>query len=56
VPRALTLGAGVQAQPGLAKDLLVLRAIVREADQNLGVYATVTSPGDVRVGDQVELV
>ena len=34
-----------QAQPGLPKDPLVLRAIVREADQNLGVYATVTTPG-----------
>jgi uncharacterized protein YcbX len=46
----------VQAQPGLPKDPLVLRAIVREANQALGVYATVTSPGDVRVGDRVELV
>ena len=46
----------VQAQPGLPKDPLVLRAIVRDADQNLGVYATVTTPGDVRVGDPVELV
>jgi uncharacterized protein YcbX len=46
----------VQPQPGLPKDPLVLRAIVREADQVLGVYATATSPGDVRVGDQVELV
>jgi hypothetical protein len=46
----------VQAQPGLPKDPLVLRAIVRDADQNLGVYATVAAPGNVRVGDPVELV
>jgi uncharacterized protein len=46
----------MQAQPGLPKDPLVLRAIVRDADQNLGVYATVTAPGNVRVGDPVELV
>ena len=46
----------MQAQPGLAKDPLVLRAIVRDGDQNLGAYATVTTPGRVAVGDAVELL
>jgi len=45
-----------QAQPGLPKDPLVLRAIVREGDQNLGAYATVTTPGRIAVGDTVELL
>ena len=45
----------VQAQQDLPKDPLVLRAIVRDADQNLGVYATITTPGTVRVGDPVRL-
>ncbi len=45
-----------QAQPGLPKDPLVLRAIVRDGDQNLGAYATVTTPGRVAVGDPVELL
>ncbi len=31
------------------------RTIVREADQSLGVYATVTGHGRVAVGDRVEL-
>jgi uncharacterized protein YcbX len=45
-----------QPQPGLAKDPQVLRTIVRDAEQNLGIYATVVSPGPVRIGDPVELV
>lgn len=40
----------------LAKDPSVLRTIVREADQNLGAYATVEQPGAVRLGDAVELI
>jgi len=38
----------------LEKDPSVLRTIVRDADQNLGVYATVEQAGAVAVGDQVE--
>jgi hypothetical protein len=45
-----------QAQPGLAKDPSVLRTIVRDASQNVGVYASVASPGRVEVGDRVEIV
>jgi hypothetical protein len=45
-----------QAQPGLPKDPSVLRTIVRDANQNLGVYGSVVSPGRVGVGDRVEIV
>jgi uncharacterized protein YcbX len=46
----------IQAQAGLPKDPRVLRTIVREAGQNLGVYASVRSPGRVSDGDEVELL
>jgi uncharacterized protein YcbX len=46
----------MQPQPGLPKDPLTLRAIVRDGDQNLGAYATVTTPGRIAVGDAVELL
>jgi uncharacterized protein YcbX len=45
-----------QAQPGLPKDPSVLRAIVGNAEQGLGVYATIVTAGPVAVGDPVELV
>ena len=48
-------GMTIQAQAGLEKDPSILRTIVRDADQNLGIYASVVTPGDVRVGDRVEL-
>ncbi|NLA35906.1 MAG: MOSC domain-containing protein, partial [Actinobacteria bacterium] len=35
----------------LAEDRSVLRTIVREASQDLGVYATVITPGTVSLGD-----
>lgn len=40
----------------LPKDPNIMRTLVREADQNLGVYATVETPGRVSVGDRVELL
>ena len=40
----------------LPKDPSVLRTIVREADQCLGVYAQVETPGVVREGDPVALI
>ena len=46
----------IQAQAGLSKDPRVLRTIVREAGQNLGLYASVESEGRVSVGDEVILV
>jgi uncharacterized protein YcbX len=36
-------------------DRSVLRHIVRELEQDFGVYATVRRPGSVRVGDEVRL-
>jgi len=45
-----------RAQPDLPADTQVLRTIVREGAQNLGVYASVVEPGAVAVGDPVELV
>jgi uncharacterized protein YcbX len=48
-------GMTIQAQAGLEKDPSILRTIVRDADQNLGVYASVITSGVVKVGDTVEL-
>ena len=49
-------GMTMNAQEGLAKDPSILRSIVRDANQNLGVYAKVATPGEVRLGDVAELV
>lgn len=40
----------------LPRDPSVLRTIVRDAAQNLGVYAEVEAPGRVAVGDEVALL
>ena len=45
----------MQAQDELPQDPSVLRTIVRQAAQNVGVYATVVGDGTVRVGDPVEV-
>jgi len=37
-------------------DRAVLRHIVRDLDQNLGIYATIVKPGVARVGDPVSFV
>jgi uncharacterized protein YcbX len=42
-------------QDDLPKDPSVLRTIVHDAAQNLGVYATIAKPGFVRLGDPVQL-
>jgi uncharacterized protein YcbX len=44
------------AQPDLPKDERILRTIAREANTNLGVYASVIRPGEVRTGDVVEVI
>ncbi len=44
------------AQQGIEKDPSILRTVVRDADQNVGVYATIITPGHVKVGDMVELM
>lgn len=48
-------GMTMQAQRNLPKDASILRSIVKDADQNLGVYASVVTAGEVRVGDVVEV-
>jgi uncharacterized protein YcbX len=48
-------GITTQAQTDLPKDPTVLRTIVREAEQTLGCYASILTPGRVAVGDTVEL-
>ena len=40
----------------MPSDRAVLRHIVRDLDQNVGVYATVVTPGQIAVGDAVELL
>jgi uncharacterized protein YcbX len=37
-------------------DRAILRYVVRNLDQNLGVYATVVAPGRIRTGDAFELL
>lgn len=49
-------GMTMQAQSDLPKDPSVLRTIVKDADQNLGVYASVITTGQVSEGDRVELI
>jgi uncharacterized protein len=44
------------AQAGIPKDSSVLRSIVRDADQNLGIYASVIKNGRIAIGDRVELI
>lgn len=40
----------------MPSDRAVLRHIVRDLDQNVGVYATVVTPGRIAVGDPVEVL
>jgi uncharacterized protein len=49
-------GMTTHAQHDLPKDSSVLRSIVKDADQNLGMYASVLKAGEVRIGDRVELL
>ena len=37
-------------------DRTIMRHVVRELDQCVGVYASVVTPGKVAVGDTVELL
>jgi uncharacterized protein YcbX len=53
---AVRCGMTTNAQKELGKDPSVLRTIVKEANQNLGVYASVAKNGAVRAGDRVELI
>ncbi|MFN3581658.1 MAG: MOSC domain-containing protein [Pseudomonas sp.] len=46
-------GAVTRAQGQLSDDKSILRSIVREAQQNLGIYGSVEGTGLLRVGDEV---
>ena len=45
-----------RAQPGIPEDRRIMRTLVSEANQNLGQYVSVLSPGEIAVGDVVELL
>lgn len=45
-----------QVDDGLPRDRAILRHIVRDLDQDVGVYATVADPGPVGVGDGVTVL
>lgn len=52
-PRCVMITHGFADLP---RDPGLMRTVVREADQNVGSYATVAQPGEIRVGDPVELL
>jgi MOSC domain-containing protein YiiM len=45
-----------EVTPDLPEDRAVLRHVVRDLDQNVGVYAEVVVPGVVHAGDTVVVV
>lgn len=49
-------GMVIQPQGGLPKDASVLRSIVRDARQEMGIYASAGRAGRIAVGDTVELL
>ncbi len=51
-PRCVMVTREVNAEIGQDRD--ILRHIVRDLDQNLGIYARILEPGVVSVGDSVE--
>ena len=48
-------GMTIQAQKDFPKDPTILRSIVKDADQKLGIYANVITAGEIRLGDAVEI-
>ena len=46
----------MRPQADLPFDKSVLRTIVKEGDQNLGIYANVITPGTIKTGDVVEIL
>ncbi|MCW5621329.1 MAG: MOSC N-terminal beta barrel domain-containing protein [Burkholderiales bacterium] len=48
-------GAVTRAQPSFPADKSVLRTVVKEADQNVGVYGLIVQGGRVRIGDPVQV-
>ena len=51
-PRCVMITRAVAELP---QDSSIMRAVVREANQNLGVYATVVEPGVVTTGDSISV-
>jgi len=49
-------GAVTRQQNGFGADTSILRSIVREADQNLGIYCNILNAGPIHVGDDVCLL
>jgi uncharacterized protein YcbX len=49
-------GAVIRAQSSFNQDSSILRSIVREANQNLGIYGNISNKGVISVGDNVFLV
>jgi uncharacterized protein YcbX len=52
-PRCVMITHGFDDLP---RDPGLMRTVVRDADQNVGVYAAIETPGPVRLGDEVELL
>jgi uncharacterized protein YcbX len=52
-PRCVMITHGFEDLP---RDTALMRTVVREAGQNVGVYASVVTPGGVRAGDEVEVL
>lgn len=48
-------GAVSQQQQSIDRDTSVLRTIVKEADQNLGIYGDLKHPGRINAGDEIYL-
>jgi uncharacterized protein YcbX len=48
-------GATTRAQPQLEFDKTILRTVVRDADQNVGVYGMIAAGAPIRVGDPVSV-
>jgi uncharacterized protein len=53
-PRCVMISREISDE--LPQDRGVLRHVVRDLDQNVGVYATVTTPGAIAVGDQLRFL
>jgi uncharacterized protein YcbX len=52
-PRCVMITHAVDDLP---TDRAILRTVIRHAHQNLGVYATVVTPGEIAIGDEVRLL
>jgi uncharacterized protein YcbX len=42
-----------EISPSIPEDRRILRHVVRDLDQNVGVYARIVTPGRLSVGDEV---